>query len=147
MTDSKGRFRVGVDIGGTFTDRLLTIHGTARQALTAHVVPISAAIYAGKVAAFTSRHLEEGATERRLSAGMGTGAQTLVLAQSSSARIVAVNNHPPFIDALNREARRLPAVRVRPERAGGRSILLVGLVGDCLAIVHQSVEGLGLIEK
>ena len=207
-----------VDVGGTFTDRIFTIHSTARQAPTAHGAPISAAIDAGKAAAFTSRHLEEGAPERRLSAGVGdgsgywhleldarcdtaydddiarrchfpnaylgearksvgdwivyreprrggvvrptsasrfatrarecgTGAQTLVLAQSSPARIFAVNNHPPFIDALNREARRLPAVRRRPERAGGGSILVVGLVGDCLAITHQSVEGLGIIEK
>ena len=44
---------------------------------------------------------------RLLDIGCGTGAQTVVLAQSSPARIVAVDNHPPFIDALNREARRL----------------------------------------
>lgn len=41
----------------------------------------------------------------------------------------------------------VPMVRRRPERAGGRSILLVGLVGDCLAMIHQSVERLGIIEK
>ena len=44
---------------------------------------------------------------RVLDVGCGTGAQTLVLAHGSPARIVAVDNHPPFIDALNREARRL----------------------------------------
>ena len=109
-------------------------------------MPISAAIEAGKVAALTSRHLEEGATERQFFEGVGTGALTLVMAQNSPARIVAVNNHPPFIDALNGEARGLPPVRRRPERAGGWSILLVGLVGDCLATIHQSVEGLGIIE-
>ena len=42
-----------------------------------------------------------------LDIGCGTGAQTLVLANGSPARIVAIDNHPPFIDALNREARRL----------------------------------------
>ena len=48
-----------------------------------------------------------GSRTRVLDIGCGTGAQTLVLAHSSQSRIVAVDNHPPFIDALNREARRL----------------------------------------
>ena len=47
-----------------------------------------------------------GPETRVLDIGCGTGAQTLVLAQSSPSRIVAVDNHPPFIDALNREAHR-----------------------------------------
>ena len=48
-----------------------------------------------------------GPRTRVLDIGCGTGAQTLVLADSSPARIVAVDNHPPFIDALKRTARRL----------------------------------------
>ena len=48
-----------------------------------------------------------GPRTRVLDVGCGTGAQTLVLAHSSPARIVAVDNHPPFIDVLNRRARRL----------------------------------------
>ncbi len=44
---------------------------------------------------------------RMLDIGCGTGAQTLVLARSTPSRIIAVDNHPPFIDTLNREARRL----------------------------------------
>ena len=48
-----------------------------------------------------------GPRTRVLDIGCGTGAQTLVLALDSPARIVAVDNHPPFIDILNREARRL----------------------------------------
>ncbi len=45
-----------------------------------------------------------GVRTRVLDVGCGTGAQTLVLAHDSPARIVAVDNHPPFIDALNRRA-------------------------------------------
>ena len=41
---------------------------------------------------------------RVLDVGCGTGAQTLALAQSSPARIVAVDIHPPFVDELNRKA-------------------------------------------
>ena len=42
-----------------------------------------------------------------LDLGCGTGLQTRVLAQNSPARFVAVDNHPPFVDLLNREAQRL----------------------------------------
>ena len=45
-----------------------------------------------------------GPATRVLDVGCGTGAQTLVLAQGSPAHIVAVDNHPPFIDVLNRSA-------------------------------------------
>jgi len=48
-----------------------------------------------------------GPQTRMLDIGCGTGAQTLVLAESSPSRIVAIDNHPPFIDALNRKAREL----------------------------------------
>ena len=48
-----------------------------------------------------------GPRTRVLDVGCGTGAQTLVLALSSPSRIVAVDNHPPFIHILNREAQRL----------------------------------------
>ncbi len=48
-----------------------------------------------------------GPRTRVLDVGCGTGAQTLVLAESSPARIVAVDNHAPFIDALNGKAREL----------------------------------------
>ena len=44
---------------------------------------------------------------RVLDIGCGSGAQTLALAASSPARIVAVDNHPPFIAELNRKAREL----------------------------------------
>ncbi len=46
-----------------------------------------------------------GPATRVLDVGCGTGAQTLVLAESSPARIVAVDNHAPFVDELNRTAR------------------------------------------
>ena len=45
-----------------------------------------------------------GPATRVLDVGCGTGAQTLVLAGSSPARILAVDNHSPFIDELNRKA-------------------------------------------
>ncbi|MDE0356016.1 MAG: class I SAM-dependent methyltransferase, partial [Deltaproteobacteria bacterium] len=48
-----------------------------------------------------------GPETRILDIGCGTGRQTRVLAQNSPARIVAIDNHPPFVDELNREARRL----------------------------------------
>ena len=48
-----------------------------------------------------------GPRTRVLDVGCGTGAQTLVLAHSSPSRIVAVDNHPPFIDVLNRTAHSL----------------------------------------
>lgn len=48
-----------------------------------------------------------GPQTRILDIGCGTGGQTLVLAASSPARIVAIDTHPPFIDALNRKARLL----------------------------------------
>jgi SAM-dependent methyltransferase len=48
-----------------------------------------------------------GSGPRILDIGCGTGCQTLVLARNSPARIVAVDNHPPFVDVLNHEAARL----------------------------------------
>ena len=50
---------------------------------------------------------EVGPRTRVLDVGCGTGAQALVLAHSSPARIVAVDIHPPFVEALNRKAREL----------------------------------------
>ena len=60
-----------------------------------------------------------GAETRVLDLGCGTGLQTRVLAQSSPARFLAVDNHPPFIEVLNREAQRL-----------GMADRLEGRVGD-----------------
>ena len=48
-----------------------------------------------------------GARTRVLDIGCGTGAQSLTLAQGPQARIIAVDTHPPYVDTLNREARRL----------------------------------------
>ena len=48
-----------------------------------------------------------GPRTRVLDIGCGAGGQTLTLARRSPARIVAIDNHPPFIDVLNREAGRL----------------------------------------
>ena len=48
-----------------------------------------------------------GPRTRVLDVGCGTGTPTLVLAETSPARIVAVGLHPPFIDELNRKAREL----------------------------------------
>lgn len=48
-----------------------------------------------------------GPETRVLDVGCGTGLQTRVLARNGGASIVAIDNHPPFVDFLNREARRL----------------------------------------
>ena len=48
-----------------------------------------------------------GAGTRVLDVGCGTGAQTLVLAEHSPGQILAIDNHPPYIDILRQEARRL----------------------------------------
>jgi SAM-dependent methyltransferase len=48
-----------------------------------------------------------GPTTRVLDLGCGTGAQTCVLAQHSPARIVAIDNHAPFIDELRVASHRL----------------------------------------
>jgi SAM-dependent methyltransferase len=42
-----------------------------------------------------------------LDLGCGTGLQTRVLAQASGARVLAIDNHAPFVDELNRQARAL----------------------------------------
>ena len=47
-----------------------------------------------------------GPRTRVLDVGCGTGAQTRVLARNSPACIVAVDNHPPFVEVLNQDARR-----------------------------------------
>jgi SAM-dependent methyltransferase len=44
---------------------------------------------------------------RILDVGCGTGRQTLVLARACPASFVAVDNHPPFVEELNRQARDL----------------------------------------
>jgi ubiquinone/menaquinone biosynthesis C-methylase UbiE len=45
-----------------------------------------------------------GAGTRVLDIGCGTGLQTRVLAQHSTANFVAIDNHPPFIEELDRRA-------------------------------------------
>ena len=48
-----------------------------------------------------------GPETRVLDLGCGTGLQTRVLAANAPARFLAIDNHPPFVDVLNREAQRL----------------------------------------
>ena len=48
-----------------------------------------------------------GPKTRVLDVGCGTGLQTRVLAQNSAARFIAVDNHPPFVDVVNRAAQDL----------------------------------------
>jgi SAM-dependent methyltransferase len=47
------------------------------------------------------------AATRVLDIGCGTGGQTRTLAQGSPAQFVAIDNHPPFVAELNREAHAL----------------------------------------
>jgi SAM-dependent methyltransferase len=63
------------------------------------------------------------ARTRVLDIGCGTGLQTRVLAESSPARFVAIDNHPPFVEQLNREAQALgTADRVEGRVADMRSL-------------------------
>jgi SAM-dependent methyltransferase len=48
-----------------------------------------------------------GPETRVLDVGCGTGLQTRVLAQNSPARFVAIDNHPPFVQELNRHLQAL----------------------------------------
>ena len=48
-----------------------------------------------------------GPETRVLDLGCGTGLQTSVLAQNSPARFVAIDNHEPFVEELNRHAQAL----------------------------------------
>ena len=48
-----------------------------------------------------------GPRTRVLDVGCGSGRHTRVLAQGSPARIVAVDNHPPFVEELNRQTQAL----------------------------------------
>jgi SAM-dependent methyltransferase len=45
-----------------------------------------------------------GPQSRILDVGCGTGLQSRVLARSTRARVVAVDNHPPFVEELHRQA-------------------------------------------
>lgn len=46
-----------------------------------------------------------GADTRVLDLGCGTGSQTRALARNSPAHVVAIDNHPPFVEEANRQAR------------------------------------------
>ena len=46
-----------------------------------------------------------GADTRVLDLGCGTGSQTRALARNSPAHFVAIDNHPPFVEEANRQAR------------------------------------------
>jgi SAM-dependent methyltransferase len=61
-----------------------------------------------------------GPRTRVLDVGCGTGLHTRVLAQGSPARIVAVDNHAPFVEELNRHAQALglaDRLEARPARS------------------------------
>jgi SAM-dependent methyltransferase len=55
---------------------------------------------------------------RVLDLGCGTGLQTRVLAQNSPVRVVAIDNHEPFVGELNAEAKRLGISNRIDARAG-----------------------------
>jgi SAM-dependent methyltransferase len=59
-----------------------------------------------------------GPQTRVLDVGCGTGRQTLLVAGTSRARVVAVDNHPPFVEALNLQARALGLAGLLEARVG-----------------------------
>ena len=86
-----------------------------------------------------------GPRTRVLDIGCGTGAQTLALAESAPLRIVAVDIHPSFVDALNRRARGLGiAHRLRARVADMRSLDFPDAAFDLIwcegAIYNMGVE-------
>jgi SAM-dependent methyltransferase len=60
---------------------------------------------------------------RVLDLGCGTGLQTRVLAQNSPAHFVAIDNHLPFVEELNAQARRLGIADRLEARVGDMSRL------------------------
>ncbi len=48
-----------------------------------------------------------GPQTRLLDIGCGTGSQTRTLLEYSPARVLAIDNYPPFVEELNRQAQRL----------------------------------------
>ncbi len=60
---------------------------------------------------------------RMLDIGCGTGAQTLDLARATGARIVAVDNHAPFVSQLRRRAAELGLAERIDARAGNMNDL------------------------
>ncbi len=59
-----------------------------------------------------------GPTTRVLDLGCGTGLHTRVLAQSSPARFLAIDDHRPFVEELNREAQALGLAERLEARVG-----------------------------
>ncbi|HUE88532.1 MAG TPA: class I SAM-dependent methyltransferase [Vicinamibacterales bacterium] len=60
-----------------------------------------------------------GPNTRILDVSCGTGAQTLVLARHLPARFVAIDNHAPVVEELNRQARALGLADRIDARVGG----------------------------
>src|SRR5262245_27293036 len=59
-----------------------------------------------------------GPHSRILDLGCGTGLQTRVRARHSPCRIIAVDNHPPFVEEANRQARALNVANCVDARVG-----------------------------
>lgn len=89
---------------------------------------------------------ELSAQSQILDVGSGTGAQTLVLAESSPARILAVDSHPPYIAELTRTLTECRLTdRVRAETMDMRDLKVANGSVDLLwcegAIYNVGIEG------